>query len=72
MTQFKLLINDKEINVTCDDMVLLDGGSISFLCFIYEGIPKMMIPTDNIQAMEIIERGDWVGTGFTDMIRGEI
>ena len=72
MTSFAVTIAENKTIVSCDDMVLLDGGAISFLCFIYEGIPKMMIPTDNIQAMEIIERGDWVGTGFTDMIRGEI
>lgn len=72
MTQFKLLINDKEINVTCDDMVLLDGGSISFLCFIFENRPKMMIPTDSVQSLEMLERGEWVGTGFMSMVRGEI
>lgn len=72
MITFRVTLKERgPMTISADDMVIFDDLRTDLVLFLLQGIPKWILPLENIEMIEQASDGDWIGKRFDQMLEND-
>jgi hypothetical protein len=69
---FRVTLKERgPMTISADDMVIFDDLRTDLVLFLLQGVPRWILPLENIEMIEQASDGDWIGKRFDQMLAND-